>query len=175
MTKYEKGKEILPAKYDKLTIYTNSTLKNGSSAAYDGFGVSAKKLCLIENNIFKNNFSSKQYADYLGIDATGPFGPIEIEGGDNTIEQLYDESEEIIEVISFSSFVPDLSSGDFSAEIRLAYKIKDGIRTPVKGGLFNGNIFTILKEMQISKERIEEVGYVGPKAIKFYKGDIVGL
>ena len=66
-------------------------------------------------------------------------------------------------------------SGNFSAEVRLGYIVKDGKKTPFKGGLFTGNIFKLLENCELSKELIEETGYKGPKSIKFYEGELVGL
>lgn len=176
ISKFEKNKQIINSKKDKITIYSNSLLsENAASSAYDSDGISAKKTLLIENSIFKNYFASKQYADYLGIQATGPMGVIEIESGSKSYDKLFEDNDEIIEILSFSSFVPDLVSGDFSAEIRLGNKIINGKKTPFKGGLFSGNIFDLFEEVELSSEKIEKVGYLGPKTIKFHKGNIVGL
>lgn len=176
ISKFELGKEILNFKCDKITIYSNPLLKgNMGSVPYDNLGVSAKRICLIENGIFKNNFAGKQYADYLNIKPTGPFGVIEIDEGKVSMKDLLSSKNEIYEIDSFSSFVPDVVSGDFSAEIRLGFIIKNGEKIPFKGGLFTGNIFKILEEVKLSKERINLKGYFGPQMIKFMKGEIIGL
>lgn len=175
ISNYEKDKEILETRKDKLTIYSNALMKhNSGSSPYDEYGISGRRLCLIENGQFKNFFASKKYADYLGIEATGPLGVIEVLPGLKSENALRKETE-YIEIISFSSFVPDAVSGDFSSEIRLGYHYKDGIKTPFKGGLFTGNIFELVKDIELSSEKVEEAGYVGPKIIKFYGAEIVGL
>jgi predicted Zn-dependent protease len=66
-------------------------------------------------------------------------------------------------------------SGDFSAEIRLGYKIENGVKTSFKGGLFTGNIFKLMEDIELSKEIFQEENYLGPKAIKFHKAEIVGM
>ncbi|MCA9459463.1 MAG: hypothetical protein KC550_02845, partial [Nanoarchaeota archaeon] len=176
ISKFEKGKEILNFKCDKISVYSNPLLKgNMGSSPYDDLGVSAKKICLIEKGIFKNNFAGKQYADYLNIKPTGPFGVIEIEGGSSSKNELLTSKNDIYEIDSFSSFVPDVVSGDFSAEIRLGFIIRNGKKIPFKGGLFSGNIFKILEEVKLSKEKINLKGYYGPEVIKFMKGEIIGL
>jgi glycosyltransferase involved in cell wall biosynthesis len=93
----------------------------------------------------------------------------------NDIEELIKDEDKIIEIVTFASFSPDMISGDFSAEIRLGYIIENGIKTPFKGGLFTGNIFEISKEINLSNEKIETAGYIGPKQIKFFNANIIGL
>lgn len=174
LSKYELDKEILESNGDKLTIYANPLLENNeASTPFDMLGISAKRTCLIENNIVKNFFASKQYADYLNILPTGPVGTIEIEPGSFTLEELKNK-DYYVEIHTFSSFVPDVASGSFSAEIRLGYVVKNGERTPFKGGLFSGNIFELAKNMNLSKEEQLEAGYKGPKAALFLEGEVVG-
>lgn len=174
LSQYKQGEEILQAKADKLTIYSNPILKNNeASIPFDNLGITAKKTCLIENNVLKNFFASKQYADYLEIEPTGPLGAIEINCGKTSLDELKN-NDEYVEIHTFSSFVPDLASGSFSAEIRLGYHIKNGIKTPFKGGLFTGNIFELAKNMKLSQEEQNEAGFKGPKGILFYEGEVVG-
>jgi predicted Zn-dependent protease len=171
VTNYEIGTEPIKAKKDKLTVYFDPLLpQNNASTPFDLDGLAAHKVRLIHQNKIEKFFASSQYAQYLDIEATGPMGSIEIEPG-----SLNEELKDGIEIHTFSSFVPDMLSGNFSAEVRLGYTIKDGVKTPFKGGLFTGNIFKLLEDCELSKEIIEESGYKGPKAIKFYKGELVGL
>ncbi len=173
---YEIGKEVVESKRDKITIYSNPLLMdNASSMPCDGLGISAKRLCLIKDSVFRNYFASKQYADYLGVKATGPLGAIEVDGGSRSAEELYSDSDEMMEIVSFAWFNPDSASGNFSAEIRLGYRIKDGKKIPFKGGLFSGNVFDVLKDVEFSKEKINVPGYFGPKVLKFYQCQIVGM
>lgn len=174
ISQYEKNKKILEAKNDKLTISLNPLLKkNFISKPFDNLGITGKKISLINNNTFQNYFATKQYADYLNIKPTGPFGVIEIKEGKKMIREL--SKDDYVEIISFSSFVPDIVSGDFSAEIRFGYLVQNNRKIQFKGGLFTGNVFNLLKEAELSKEKIEEAGYFGPKAIKFNRAEIVGL
>ena len=101
--------------------------------------------------IFKNYLADKQYADYLNVPPTGAFGSVDISGGTSSLDKMYNSYKTLpyIEIVAFSSFVPNNISGDFSAEIRLGYivvKDKQGnaIKTPFKGGLFTGNVFKLI-------------------------------
>lgn len=173
---YKLGDKIIDSNKEKLTVWSNPLLVNSSSSAFDSDGVSARKVCMIKESVFENHISSKQYGDYLGVEATGPVGPFEIGCGRKNFEDFMNEgSDKKVEIVSFSSFVPDMVSGNFSAEIRLGFVIENGIKTPFKGGLFNGNIFEVLKDVEFSNEKQEEVSYIGPKHLKFFKGDVVGL
>lgn len=172
LSKYKVGeKAIKEVKKNSLTISLNPLLPhNNVSTPFDADGIAAQKITLINDNIVENIFASNQYAQYLNTKPTGPMGAIEIEPG-----SLNEDLKNGIEIHTFSSFVPDMLSGNFSAEVRLGYMVKDGVKTPFKGGLFTGNIFKLLEDCELSKEIIEETGYKGPKAIKFYKGELVGL
>ena len=176
-------KKIAGFKKDKLSISTNPFVSlNFNSSLFDDDGVLSKKIDLIKNGIFTNYFSNKQYADYLGIKPTGAFGCIDIKSGKKFIKEI---SKQIpyIEIVSFSSFVPNSISGDFSAEIRLGYlvtkdkKSKSGkiIKKPFKGGMFSGNVFEIIQDMSLSKERKEETGYIGPKIVLFNNCVVSGM
>ncbi|MBT4823657.1 hypothetical protein HN695_04665 [Candidatus Woesearchaeota archaeon] len=177
---YSPKKKIANFKGDKISISTNPLLKlNPTSSLFDGDGVISKKVKLIEKGIFKNWFASKQYADYLGITATGALGAVEVNGGKKSMKNLK-QTLPLVEIVSFSSFVPNSISGDFSAEIRLGYiseKNKAGkiIRKPFKGGMFIGNMFKIIENMWLSKEIIEVKGYRGPKIALFKNAIVAGM
>lgn len=179
ISQFEKGKEIFKTNYDKLTMYSNPFVKNNiDSVPCDGLGISSNRLCLIKDNVFMNFYSTKQYSDYLGIKATGPLGVVEVNCGKKSVSELVvnnDENKKLIEIVSFAWFSPDTISGNFSAEIRLGYEIIDGVKTPFRGGLFTGNVFKVLEDVEFSKEQVEMIGYLGPAVIKFHKSKIVGM
>ncbi len=174
LTHYEIGKKIAEEQGDTLTIATNPFIHfNIASSAFNEEGIISKKIVLIEKNVFKNYFATKQYADYLKIKPTGALCSIQVEKGTKKLKEL--RTEPTYEIVSFSSFVPNFVSGDFSAEIRLGYLHKDGKKIPLKGGMFTGNVFDLIKNCSLSKEVKKESGYVGPKGIVFREGVIAGL
>ena len=174
ISSYEIGKKVIKAQLEPITIHSNSLYKkNASSQMFDDFGVSAQKTLLIEKGVVKNFFASTKYAHYLNIKPTGPLGVIEVSCGRKTCNELESYDKYCI-IEAFSSFVPDITSGDFSAEIRLGYIVENGVKTPFTEGLFTGNIFALLEQVEFSKEKQESVGFVGPKKVVFHKGEIVG-
>ncbi|MBI3033386.1 hypothetical protein HYY69_07985 [Candidatus Woesearchaeota archaeon] len=171
---YKKGTSLGTFKGDKITLTTNPFLDyNPASALFDEDGVVSKPLSLIEEGVFKNYFASQQYADYLSIQPTGSLGTLEVASGSKTETEL--TTKDRVEIVSFASYVPDAISGAFSAEIRLGYFIKNGLRTPFRGGMFTGNVFDLIKNCSLSKEKISLDSYVGPKLICFHKGTVAGL
>jgi len=94
--------------------------------------------------------------------------------GSKSSASLYRSKDKIYEIVSFASFVPNWISGDFAAEIRLGYIIKNGKKKPFKGGMFTGNMFELIKDMWLSKETTNMQCYHGPKVVRFEKGMVSG-
>jgi predicted Zn-dependent protease len=167
LSRFEIGKpiekEILG---DKITIKSNPLIEDGArSSGFDSNLVPARELILIENGIFRNFLASKRYADYLKIRPTGPVGNVEVGLGKTPAGEFYKDGN--CEIVSFSWFSPSIYSGDFTAEVRLGYFIKDGKKIPFKGGMLVGNYFKLLANCILSREKWFKSGYYGPKAIMF--------
>lgn len=174
ISNFKKGKNILKdVKKDKLDITINSLSNNSINIPYDGLGITSKKIKLVEKNKIKEVFSSKKYGDYTKNKPSGSFGEIEINTGVNKYKDLI--SNDCVEILNFASFTPDEITGNFSCEIRFGYVHKNGKKIPFSGGLFNGNIFELLKNCNLSSEKYLKKGFKGPKHIKFFKGEIVGV
>ncbi len=179
VARYQLNKPIIEKMTgDKITIINNPLIDyNIASQQFDEDGIPAKKTILIKDNIFKSHFANKRYADYLNIKPTGPLGVIEVKPGSKSIKQLYKSSKErpILEIVAFSSYSPEGLSGNFTVEIRLGYLYKGKQRIPIKGGMFTGNIFELIKHMHLSKEIAEFSGYKGPRVIRFEQAVVSGI
>ncbi|MBU0461548.1 MAG: hypothetical protein KJ574_03095 [Nanoarchaeota archaeon] len=176
LSKYKKGKPIISGfEGDRITASTNPLISyNPASSDFDEEGVVSKKVRMIDKGLFKGYFGSKRFADYLKTEATGSIGSIEIMPGPKTERQIR-ANKRIVEIVSFSSFVPNAISGDFSAEIRLGYLWENGRKAPFKGGMFTGNVFSMIQNAHFSKEKKTLEGYSGPKAVVFNKAVIAGI
>ncbi len=141
---------------------------NPASGRFDNEGNASKEVSIIEQGVCQDFFASQRYAHYLKISPTGALGAIQIDPGTERAASL--RTKGAIEIVSFSSFVPNSLSGDFSAEIRLGYRYEKGKRIPVKGAMFTGNIFKMLDHMRLSKEEMELARYKGPSLIRFDAG-----
>ncbi|MEM4337036.1 MAG: metallopeptidase TldD-related protein [Candidatus Woesearchaeota archaeon] len=175
ISRFEKGKKIVPEIIgDKITIISNPLIKKGlRTFSFDDAFIPAKKVALIENGIMKNFFATKRYADYLKIEPTGPLGNIEVKAGKIAEKEMRKDG--VCEIVGFSSFAPNVYSGDFTAEIRLGYFYKNGKKIPFKGGMFVGNCIDIMKNIRLSKETFFKSGYYGPKALMVIGGVVTGF
>ncbi|MBW3022741.1 hypothetical protein KY308_01395 [Candidatus Woesearchaeota archaeon] len=175
ISRFEVGKQIMPEiKGDKITIKSNPLIKNGlRSSSFDDNLVPAQEITLIDNSIMKNFFASKRFADYLRINPTGPLGNIEILPGKTSEKDFRKDG--VCEIVAFSSFAPNVYSGDFTAEIRLGYFYKNGKKVPFRGGMLVGNCIDFMKNIKLSKETFSKSGYYGPKAVMFGEATVTGL
>lgn len=191
LSRYAKGKPVIPTTpivtdsvitsniitgsvpNDAITLINNSLVPfNPQSRKFDNDGVAAKRQILIDRGIFTGYVASKRFADYLHIPPSGPLGVIELCQGSTSMTAIYKEP--CVEIVFFSSFVPNALSGDFAAEIRLGYLHKDGKKIPFKGGMVSGNVFEAFAHAFFSKEETTVAGYKGPKAVRFEKLTLSG-
>lgn len=180
LSRYKLGMDITEnINCEKINLTLNPLIDlNPSSSSFDDDGVASKITPIIKEGRFIKHFASKQYADYLGVEATGAMGCVEISPGVKSLRSLTSKKP-IVEIIAFSSFVPNSISGDFSAEIRLGYMYKKDKtklkKIPFKGGMFTGNVFDLIKNTYFSKEIKGAAGYKGPIAVLFMNGMVAGM
>ncbi len=167
LSRYTFGKPVTAN--TMFTLLSNPLLPfNPASSAFDLDGVASQTVPIIQSGVFRRHVASQRYAHYLGVEATGALGSVEILPGDEKTEAMLGDG--TVEIVAFSSFVPNTVSGDFSAEVRLAYVRKDGKRTPIRAAMFSGNLFKMLDAMRLSKERMVTERYAGPSRIRFDEG-----
>jgi predicted Zn-dependent protease len=149
-----------------VTIISNPLLDgNPASRKCDDEGVASKRTVLVEKGKWKSLHGNQRYTQYLGVPATGHLGAIEVVGA--TEPGLIEDG--TLEIVGFSSFVPNALSGDFSAEIRLGYLYKNGKRIPIRGAMFTGNLFAMLDTMRMDGE-LHLARYKGPAVVRFDAG-----
>ena len=96
----------------------------------------------------------------------------EVEGGSLSYSDL--KKEPYIEIVTFSDFQMDILTGDFGGEIRLA-NYYDGEKViPLTGASLSANIFDIHNDFYLSKEVVQKDNYIGPKALMYKNGHLVG-
>lgn len=167
LSRYEQGARITTNK--EFTLHSNPFLPhNPSSGKFDNEGTASKRIALITQGVCTGFIASQRFAHYLGIAPTGALGAIQLSPGKERAATLVDDG--TVEIVSFSSFVPNSLSGDFSAEIRLGYQQRGGVRVPIKGAMFTGNLFRMLDAMRLSKEETELDRYQGPRLVRFDDG-----
>ncbi|MEM3126787.1 MAG: metallopeptidase TldD-related protein [Candidatus Woesearchaeota archaeon] len=168
ISRFNKGDFITinPPQGETITLISNPHINfNPASSQYDEDCVASKKIKIIENSRVKNFFGDLRHSQYIGIKPTGLLGVLEVSPGKKPESALLKEDH--YEIVAFSWFNPNTLSGDFSAEIRLGYIVRNGKKIPFKGGTFTGNVFHLFRNVYLSKETELVYGYKGPKAILF--------
>lgn len=161
---------------DRLTLVSDATRPYGSrTAPFDGSGVPAHNVMLIEGGVFRRPWADAKYAQYLGVEATGDIGNLTVACGATPLERLRSaEAGPVYEVVAFSLFNPDPVTGDFSTEIRLGYRHDATGTQPIRGGALVGNIFAALSDARFSAESFSDGVYLGPAGIRFGALKIAG-
>lgn len=118
---------------------------------------------LITNNVLQNYITTAKFSHYLGEEHIGYSNVFEVECGDTSYTEF--TSGDYIEILAFSSFIMDTTTGDFGGEFRLAKYIKDGVAGYITGGSISENIFTAQNTMRFSKEQEVRSNSITPKAI----------
>lgn len=167
LSNFEKGKKIGVG----FTVHSNPLIDyNPHSSAFDFDGTKSSKVTFVSRGKWNNMVASARYAHYLGVSVSGALGAIEVE-----CEDTFDSLDGCVEIVSFSSFVPNGPSGDFSAEIRLAYLHKGKQKIPFRAGMFTGNIFSMLDKMKGSKQTGVMDGYKGPLTLRLDGATLSGV
>jgi predicted Zn-dependent protease len=161
---------------DRLTLLSDGLRPYGvRTSAFDGEGLPAVRVALIEDGVFVQHWAGMRYATYLGIPPTGDFANLTIQPGRWEMDELRSVSDgPIYEIVAFSFMNPDPISGDFTVEIKLGYR-HDATRTqPIKGGSLSGNVFAALADARFSSQTYSDGNYFGPAAIRFANLTISG-
>jgi len=132
------GKKVVS---DKLTV-TDDPLIAGAlgSRRWDGEGISAKKMPVLEKGILKNYFVDTYYGRKLGIDpTTGGWSNLVIEPGAQSFDALVKSMKRGIVVTSFLGGNSNSLTGDFSTGIQ-GWLVENGERAfPVSEMNLSGN------------------------------------
>lgn len=157
ISRWEVGKRALPeGSGEPLTLFATRLLPYGVHAGrFDHEGLPGRRLELIRDNVLQAYSASQRYATYLGVPATGAFGDIEIPAGRTATAALLEGRH--IEIVSWSWFSPEPTTGDFASEIRLGYLVEGDRRRPFTGGLLVGNLLQALSDAHWGSE----VGFFG--------------
>ncbi len=185
----EPGSELIPAATgDLITLSLDPTLElGGDTTALSDSGLLQTPLELVKDNRVLTSCTDQRYAQYLGCVATPSRGSLVIKAGTAGYDELTKSAPVVIEVLQFSSLLPDPNSGTFSSEIRLA-KLHDNVRGEVryiKGGCLSGSIRENFKSAQFSNTQVRRAhfssgqsqgfGYFGPSHALIRDVSIVGV
>ena len=160
---------------DRITVRANARLPYGvASYRFDADGVAAQDLLVIEDGIVRARPATQQYAQYLGLPATGRPGVAQVAAGGTPKAQLLEGGEAAYHVTAFSAPNVDVLTGDFGMEIRLGYAHDGSNARPIAGGSVTGNLFAALADVHLSSETRQFSTYTGPLAMRFGSLQVAG-
>ena len=178
LSRLEVGKPIHGAdepKGDRLTMHANARLPFGvASYRFDGDGVGAQNLMVVEDGILRARPASQRYAQYLGLPVTGRAGMMELARGTTSTADLLDGEEPVCHVLAFSAPNVDVLTGDFGMEIRIGYEHGPKGTRPLSGASVTGNLFDALGDVRLSSEARQFATTFGPAAMRFGALQITG-
>ncbi len=159
-------KDVVASK--NITIIDDGLLEGGlSSNSWDSEGNPHQLTEVIKDGVFQNRLYDQRYAMLEKKKSTGNAKRVEsgtvvngisnlkILPGDISLNEMISDIKEGYYIDKFSWLNPDSASGNFGAEIRNGYYIKNGdIQNPIKLGNVSGNVLEMVKNcVYISKER----------------------
>lgn len=159
--------------HDPITM-TAEALLSGSpdSAPVDAEGIPLGRTRLCEAGRVTALVGPSRYAHYLGETAHGDYSLFSVEPGAMSASEL--RARPHLEVAFFSDFSVDADSGDFGAEIRLAYVSDGKTRRPVSGGSVTGSLADNRGSIRLSRETSLSGHMFGPEAILLPSVSITG-
>ena len=153
---------------DNITLIDDGLLDGGlSSNSWDSEGNPQQETEVLKNGVFRNRLYNQKYAILDNVQSTGNAkraengtvvngnSNLKILPGDISLEEMISNVKEGYYIEQFSWLHPDNISGNFGAEIRNGYYIKNGeFQNPIKLGNVSGNVLEMVKNcLYISKER----------------------
>ena len=162
---------------ENITVLDNGLLEGGfNTNGWDSEGNPHQKNELIKDGIFQKRLFDQKFAILMDKESTGNgrrsadgtiingINNLEILPGELSLNEIISHVQEGYYIEQFSHLNPGRLTGDFGAEIRNGYYIKNGrFQNPIKGGNLSGNIFDMLNNCQfISKEREFSVNSLFP-------------
>ncbi len=121
-----------------------------ASTAFDPDGFPLERTEVISGGVLKTLTGSVRHADWLGFPRRGAFPLFSVSPGSTRLEKLH--AAPYLEPVMFSDFQLDPVTGDFGAEIRLAYYFDGKHTVPVSGGSISGSLSALSGSMRRSVE-----------------------
>ncbi len=134
-----------------------------ASGAYDAEGFPLERTSIIEGGILKTLVGSIRHAQWLNVPEKGSFSLFSVSPGSMSVAEM--RAKPHLEPVMFSDFRLDPVTGDFGAEIRLAYWFDGSKRIPVTGGSISGAASVFRSTMRRSAERAPATQSICPIAV----------
>ncbi len=160
---------------EKLTIWDDPLADAESRSGFDGEGVASRRMPLIEKGVLRNFYYNREIAALAGLPregncARGGYESPPGAGGSNTvIEKGEGEPEQELKKYVYIESMHGLhtantTSGDFGAEVSVAFLHEGGRKTPVRGFMVSENVFNLFGKIQsVGASQETRGGFIAPK------------
>ena len=166
----EKGS---PAK-DPIDLWAEPVIQGlAASASFDPDGFPLERTAVIVRGQLKTLTGAIRHADWLGVPRKGSFSLFSVSPGTMPLAEM--RAKPCLEPVMFSDFRLDPVTGDFGAEIRLAYWFDGEKRIPVTGGSISGSVAEFRSTMRRSLERSLGARSLCPKAVLLQGISVTGI
>lgn len=163
-----------PVSGDRLGISLEPHLPNSvASAPWDDDGFALSPVAIVEDGTLRRLWGPQRFCYYLGVPPTGNVPNVSVRPGASPLAALRERT--ALEVATFSDFQVEPVTGDFGAEIRLAYTQPGRGGKPVTGGSVSGNLRELKGEMYLSRELQRNGAFLGPEGILFPRLSLSGV
>jgi len=180
ITKLVKNKKMLDP---KLSIYDNPMTGQSATNPFDDEGTPSKKTALIEKGVVKEFFYDRETAALEKIKKDGfctradfstPPGishsNIIVKPGNYDIDEL----DEYLFVESlFGTHTSNFTTGDFGVEVNVAFHIKKGKKTPVRGFMISDNVFNLFNRIIGIERKAIDYDYLNYPRIAFGEAKVI--
>ena len=160
-------------KCDPLSVTMRSSVRGSDLSAYfDQDGTELRDTDLIENGKVKALWGSSRFGQYLDVEKpTGILSCFSLAPGTLTAEEL--ENTDHIECASLSGLQIDPFTDYLGGEIRLAYRVKNGVHEPVTGITFSMTLSGALDSLRLSDSVVTDREYEGPEYMMISGAEIL--
>ena len=158
---------------DRITLKGVSSLENSSKDyPIDEEGAAIFDRSLIRDGVVENNWGNRQFCQYLNIEDSSIIRNFTVDGGSRPEEEV--RRGDYLEIVEFSSFQVDATSGDIAGEIRLGYLHQNGTVRIVSGGSVSGQMADVIPTMEFSAETEQYDNFVIPRVTRLKDLKITG-
>lgn len=146
--------------HGNFSLYDDGNAEAGNRRPWDDEGTPSRKIPLIENGIVRNFLYDRETAALEGVRGDGncnredPTTPPAVAAsnlaiGNGDWENIESEAKEFLYIQSMhGTHTANTTTGEFGAEVNVAFLVKDGEWKPVRGFLVTENIFNLFKRIR---------------------------
>jgi len=176
ITKLSKNRKMFDSKF---TVYDDPTSGQSAASPFDDEGTPSKRMPLIEKGVVKNFFYDRETAALEKVNNEGfcsrpdfstPPGishsniivkPGKYGSFENELKEfLFIES-------AFGTHTSNFTTGDFGVEVNVAFHVKNGKKTPIRGFMLSDNVFNLFNRIIGIEKKAEDYDYLSYPRIAF--------